>query len=196
LVVGAEFSLPLVFDYLRSIGKADGFQTYEADLSSDTSSIESIIHDRRSHSNHDVFGPTSDLRLKPDMFAPGTHVLGANANEYQSSGACISGSGGTLSFGDSGDINYAYLSHGPSIAAGVVGGLAAIVRQYLVEGRYVVDIYTTASIANPSGALSSAIQRPFNYSQQMSLWEADHTSCSYAARNVTDQLTIGLALFN
>ena len=83
-------------------------------------------------------GPTDDGRLKPDMVAPGTRVISAvshtSSSEYE---GFYAGAG----------LNYGYLS-GTSMAAPMVSGAAALVRQWLAEQR---------GLATPSAALVKAL---------------------------------------
>jgi subtilisin family serine protease len=80
-------------------------------------------------------GPTDDQRVKPDLLAPGTVILGAKSSRSTPRQP-------EAAFGG----HYAYQS-GTSMAAPVVAGGAAIVRQYYVR---------EAQHASPSAALLKA----------------------------------------
>ena len=66
-------------------------------------------------------GPTVHERIKPDLVAPGTQVLGPRSRKLGS---------GANPWGDSSDPSYLYLG-GTSTAAPLVAGAAAVVRQHL-----------------------------------------------------------------
>ena len=85
-------------------------------------------------------GPTDSEAVKPDVLAPGTYILAPRAE------------GARISFldvpnGAAANGAYGYLG-GTSMAAPVVAGCAAVLRQYLREER---------QLANPSAALLKAI---------------------------------------
>ena len=85
-------------------------------------------------------GPTDSEAVKPDILAPGTYILAPRAE------------GARISFldvpnGAAANGAYGYLG-GTSMAAPVVAGCAAVLRQYLREER---------QLANPSAALLKAI---------------------------------------
>ncbi|HEU4323040.1 MAG TPA: S8 family serine peptidase [Roseiflexaceae bacterium] len=79
-------------------------------------------------------GPTSDGRIKPEIVAPGTNIISARSHHSEAGYPAL--------FGD----DYAYDS-GTSMAAPMVSGLAALVRQWLAQQG------TTA----PSAALVKAL---------------------------------------
>lgn len=81
-------------------------------------------------------GPADDGRIKPEISAPGTEVISAASHEPAAAGKFYRY-----------DDNYAY-SSGTSMAAPMVSGLAALVRQWLAEQRG----HTT-----PSAALVKAL---------------------------------------
>jgi subtilisin-like proprotein convertase family protein len=70
-------------------------------------------------------GPTDDQRLKPDLVAPGTHMLGARPThpDYAGSGTCV----GQSVFPSGSLYN---LVSGTSQAAPVVAGAAALIRDW------------------------------------------------------------------
>ncbi|MEA2291140.1 MAG: serine protease AprX [Solirubrobacteraceae bacterium] len=81
-------------------------------------------------------GPTEFSSVKPDLLAPGTYILSARASGIPDS-----------SYWDVFDEHHAYLG-GTSMAAPVVAGAAAVVRQYLREAH---------AVAAPSAALVKAL---------------------------------------
>ena len=80
-------------------------------------------------------GPTDDLRIKPDVVAPGTNILSTRSQ-------VASGTG----WGTHANTYYLYMG-GTSMATPLVAGAAAQVRQYYVVGR---------GHATPSAALLKA----------------------------------------
>jgi hypothetical protein len=98
-------------------------------------------------------GPTSDGRLKPDVVAPGFFVLNARALPLQT-GECdpidI-----TLKADQAIDgVNYRF---GTSFAAPVISGLAALVRQYFMDGFYPTGSSSSSNVYLPSGQLIKAV---------------------------------------
>ena len=86
-------------------------------------------------------GPTDDGRLKPDLVAPGSHMVGARPRHpaYTGSRACVPFFGGSSAF-------YSLIS-GSSQATPQVSGAAALVRHW----------YNRTQGANPSPALTKAL---------------------------------------
>jgi subtilisin family serine protease len=81
-------------------------------------------------------GPVDDGRIKPDISAPGTYVISARSHDSQA---------GTLW----GVVNAHYLySGGTSMASPLTTGAAALVREWLIRIR---------NIINPSAALMKAV---------------------------------------
>lgn len=80
-------------------------------------------------------GPTNDGRIKPEIVAPGTNIISTRSH--------YPGASYLASY----DSNYAYDS-GTSMAAPMVSGMAALVRQWLAEQRQMDD---------PSAALIKAM---------------------------------------
>jgi hypothetical protein len=95
-------------------------------------------------------GPTRDGRMKPDIVAPGSPIYSSNAvsspNMCSVSGLCSS------SFSQ----NIAAKS-GTSMAAPLVAGIAALIRQYLAEGFYPGGFRGSGSKIYPSAALMRAL---------------------------------------
>jgi serine protease AprX len=81
-------------------------------------------------------GPTADGRMKPDVVAPGTNILSVHSS--------VKGAEALWGLYNN---DYAW-SGGTSMATPVAAGGAALIRQYLVEGR---------GIASPSAALLKAV---------------------------------------
>ncbi len=79
-------------------------------------------------------GPTDDGRIKPEIVAPGTNIV--STRSHQPGAAYLS------TYGP----DYAY-SSGTSMAAPLVSGMGALVRQWLIEARHTV----------PSAALVKAL---------------------------------------
>jgi len=84
-------------------------------------------------------GPTDDGRIKPDLVAPGYHVVSTWASVDDGSAGVVPGDGGTHSY-------IAYT--GTSMAAPVVSGAAALVIDYL---------HTKDGNPNPSPALVKSV---------------------------------------
>jgi hypothetical protein len=96
----------------------------------------------------------SDGRIKPDIYAPGTYILAGNTQSV-SDNMCNNGAN---PFGPSSDVYFDALTHGPSYAAAVVSGMAALVREYLMNGYQVTGSSdTTQALVNPSASLVKAI---------------------------------------
>jgi subtilisin family serine protease len=103
------------------------------------------------------YGLTYDGRLKPDVVAPGYHVMSADAVSYATSESCqIKNKQGT------------------SMATPIAAGTAALVRQYLMDGFYAEHAraiaeavhglgaaclvhYTCSNFSSPSGSLVKAL---------------------------------------
>eukprot|EP00592_Proboscia_alata_P010323 CAMPEP_0194355264 /NCGR_PEP_ID=MMETSP0174-20130528/3203_1 /TAXON_ID=216777 /ORGANISM="Proboscia alata, Strain PI-D3" /LENGTH=886 /DNA_ID=CAMNT_0039124481 /DNA_START=63 /DNA_END=2723 /DNA_ORIENTATION=- len=101
-------------------------------------------------------GPTADGRTKPDVVAPGESILSAGARSSQR-GECDPTDGTVLSVGD---VTNAYgLDYrvGTSMAAPVVTGTVALIRQYFEEGWYPSGIKGSGKKITPSGTLVKAI---------------------------------------
>lgn len=82
-------------------------------------------------------GPTRDGRIKPDVVAPGTSILSAHSRNANV---------GSF-WGASPDSLYCYMG-GTSMATPLVSGCAAIVREFLIQTR---------GLVNPSAALIKAM---------------------------------------
>ena len=101
-------------------------------------------------------GPTADGRLKPDVCAPGCEVMSAAAGTQCGVGPMT----------------------GTSVAASTVAGVAALVRQYFVDGYYPGGKPDSTNGFVPSGALIKAaminsavdMDRIGNYPSEMEGW--------------------------
>jgi len=88
-------------------------------------------------------GPTRDGRRKPEIVAPGYSILSANANPNRE-GECD----------NTGGVTY---QAGTSMAAPVVSGTAALIRQYFEEGWYPLGKPLESNKISPSASLVKAI---------------------------------------
>lgn len=84
-------------------------------------------------------GPVADGRIKPDLTAPGVNIISASTDNNTGTNNC-----GTTN------------SSGTSMAAPAVAGLAALTRQYYVDGFYPSGAANAPDGFNPSGALVRA----------------------------------------
>ena len=99
-------------------------------------------------------GPSMDKRIKPDIVAPGAHVLSAGSRNEPScdppSVSDIPGPGGS-------DPRFGLLSlQGTSMATPVVSGHCALLRQYFIEGYHGDGTKGSAESLDPSGTLIKA----------------------------------------
>jgi hypothetical protein len=84
-------------------------------------------------------GPTGDLRLKPDILAPGYPVYSAKASSSHTAECAIQPLQGT------------------SMASPTAAGVATLVREYFMTGFYPAGVRTPLDGFNPSGALLKAV---------------------------------------
>lgn len=160
LVIGAHINNPVVFDYMRDnlediSLKMDRMQ-FSAVVDEFTKSIYSL-------SSTTVIGTVGNRIIKPDIYAPGMHLIGPNSMSETSTCA-------DHSFRDTGDLWYEENIHGSGIAVGVVSGLAAVAREYYSNGFYPCDSDNPNNLnafSSPSAALikatliHGAVQSPY-----------------------------------
>ncbi|CAM9283376.1 unnamed protein product [Chrysoparadoxa australica] len=85
-------------------------------------------------------GPlVDDGRIKPDVVAPGYHLFSASANPEEPGSCKVEAMAGT------------------SMATPVVAGLAAMIRQYFLQGWWKTGNPSPSDVYNPSGALVKAM---------------------------------------
>ena len=106
---------------VRDQGVADGCGTTQADSAFDIIGFSSR-------------GPTNDLRIKPDLIAPGTHVSGPASRDGSFNGKEVCGGPGNLPDGTNpyypaGQISYTW-SSGTSHSAPAVAGAATLAYEY------------------------------------------------------------------
>ncbi|TFJ84083.1 hypothetical protein NSK_004556 [Nannochloropsis salina CCMP1776] len=94
-------------------------------------------------------GPTKDGRLKPDIVSPGSYIYSARSAGYNNGGTC----------------SYVGMA-GTSMAAPLVAGAAALIRQYFKEGHYYAALrargecgppYQCEDVIQPSAPLLKAL---------------------------------------
>ena len=84
-------------------------------------------------------GPTADGRIKPDLTVPGSSIVSANNDLSVSTNNCGSKT-----------------SSGTSMAAPGAAGLAALARQYFMDGWYPTGVENSLNAFTPSAALLKA----------------------------------------
>jgi hypothetical protein len=88
-------------------------------------------------------GPTSDLRIKPDVLCPGSGITSAFSDGDVTSKNC--GAWATMEMS------------GTSMAAPLCAGAAALVREYLTKGYWYAGVPDTSKAMKPSAALVKAV---------------------------------------
>eukprot|EP00475_Leptophrys_vorax_P029965 TRINITY_DN4444_c0_g1_i2.p1 TRINITY_DN4444_c0_g1~~TRINITY_DN4444_c0_g1_i2.p1 ORF type:complete len:971 (-),score=223.87 TRINITY_DN4444_c0_g1_i2:110-3022(-) len=110
-------------------------------------------------------GPSTNSRKKPDVYAPGSHIITMNPIDTSLSGftysSCLVSSRTATLQGNAGDdLGYDYRSFGSSNAAAVAGGVLAIVRDWFARGYYSENNDNIGNLPRktyPSAALMKAM---------------------------------------
>lgn len=100
-------------------------------------------------------GPTEDDRIKPDIVAPGRTLLSAGARKNKV-GECDGNQRPKVGDTINNNIGLSF-SQGTSMAAPVVSGTAALVRQYFQEGYYPSGKPNADDALTPTGSLMKAV---------------------------------------
>ncbi|SPQ95632.1 subtilisin [Plasmodiophora brassicae] len=88
-------------------------------------------------------GPTPDLRIKPDIVAPGFNTISARTPGQNACGQPLS--------------SVLTSKSGTSMATPAVAGHLALIRQYFVDGYYPTGTKTPSNALSPSGSLVKAV---------------------------------------
>jgi subtilisin family serine protease len=93
-------------------------------------------------------GPTHDLRMKPEVIAPGYYIRSAESRPDKV---------GECDEQDGDGVDGLMYSAGTSMAAPIVAGTAALIRQYFEEGWYPSGAQVSADSLQPSSSLVKAV---------------------------------------
>ena len=88
-------------------------------------------------------GPCPDLRIKPDLMAPGEYIWSSRSNGPPETVQC--------------SLDDIMPLQGTSMASPVMAGVAALARQYFADGYYPSGVATPSDALAPSGALLKAV---------------------------------------
>jgi len=111
-------------------------------------------------------GPTADGRIKPDVVAPGHHILSASAEpdmvgecdspSYPQAPACTWNAPANTTCVDDVVDGVRFLA-GTSMATPVTAGAAALIRQYFTDGYYPTGSKVSGNAISPSRSLVKAV---------------------------------------
>jgi hypothetical protein len=138
-------------------------------------------------------GPTKDGRIKPDLIAPGDHLISANArpdldDDGDGGGVCDDGPIPNRTETSEGLKSLA----GTSMAAPVVTGTATLLRQYFEEGRHVNGAVNLSKGFQPRASLLKAAL--VNCATPLTSIEGGESTVEYDFNQGFGRATLGDAL--
>ena len=171
---------------VRDQGTLDGCRYTQADNANDLIGFSSR-------------GPTTDMRYKPDLVAPGTHVIGPASRDpgYNGTGVCggyNSTTGGNLPYYPAGQISYTW-SSGTSHSTPAVAGAASLAYEYYARvirpGKAPSPAMLKALLLN-TGRYLDGVGASGNLPSNAQGWGSVNLGVLYTdtARSVLDQAVI------